>query len=203
VIGGRSRLHYKAAHACGICTTEVTVVSLKDVFKTRIDRAAQLLEQPSTESKTIQFGSSELSSPDKLEQLHAQFPRKIEGVTYLYRLSVDTNDTALASQVRLEYRRARAKKIFNMSRDNEEHPNSNSLYVGTSKSLYDRFRTHLGRGAGKSTWALYLSEWATQLKPTFTVEYYEFRDAFPEDVELIEGVLWDSLCPMFGKKGGK
>jgi len=178
-------------------------VSLKDVFKTRIDRAAQLLEQPSIESKTIQFGSSDLSNPDKLEQLHAQFPRKIEGVTYLYRLSVDTNDTALASQVRLEYRRARAKMIFNMSRDNEEHPNSNSLYVGTSQSLYDRFRTHLGRGAGKSTWALYLSEWATQLKPTFTVEYYEFMDAFQEDVELIEGVLWDSLRPMFGKKGGK
>jgi hypothetical protein len=69
--------------------------------------------------------------------------------------------------------------------------------------MYDRFRTHLGRGAGSATWALYLSLWAGSLKADFLVEYYEFREALAEDVELIEGVLWDSLKPLFGKKGGK
>jgi len=90
-----------------------------------------------------------------------------------------------------------------MSRDNTEHPDSCSLYVGTSESLYERFRTHLGRGTGKTTWALYLSAWAVQLKTKFVVEYYEFTETVTEDVELIEGVLWDSLLPLFGKKGGK
>ncbi len=89
-----------------------------------------------------------------------------------------------------------------MSRDNEGHSASNTLYVGTSKSLYERFRTHLGRGTGKTTWALYLSEWATQLEAKFIVQYYEFTETVSEDVELIEGVLWDSLLPLFGKKGG-
>lgn len=37
----------------------------------------------------------------------------------------------------------------------------------------------------------------------FLVEYYEFKDSIDEDIELIEGVLWDSLLPLFGKKGGK
>lgn len=90
-----------------------------------------------------------------------------------------------------------------MSRDNEGHPDSSSLYVGTSESMHGRFRTHLGRGDGKTTWALYLSAWAVRLEMKFVVEYYEFTETIAEDVELIEGVLWDSLRPLFGKKGGK
>ena len=95
------------------------------------------------------------------------------------------------------------KNSYNMSRDNEEHPDYSSLYVGIPGDLYNRFRTHLGRGTGKSTWALYLLIWATQLETKFVVEYYEFTEIVAEDVELIEGVLRDSLCPLFGKKGGK
>ena len=88
-----------------------------------------------------------------------------------------------------------------MSRDNQNHPDSNSLYVGTSASLHDRFRTHLGRGDGATTWGLYLSAWAVPLKAEFVVGYYEFKETIAEDVELIEGVLWDSLQPLFRKEG--
>jgi hypothetical protein len=90
-----------------------------------------------------------------------------------------------------------------MSRDNAAHPASKSMYVGTSGNMHSRFRTHLGRGAGATTWAMYLSGWAAPTNAEFVVEYYQFKDARPEDVELIEGVLWDSLRPMFGKKGGR
>jgi hypothetical protein len=50
---------------------------------------------------------------------------------------------------------------------------------------------------------MYLSGWAAPTDAEFVVEYYQFEEALAEDVELIEGVLWDSLRPMFGKKGGR
>jgi hypothetical protein len=178
-------------------------VSLKDVFRSRIERAAQILEEPATGPKTIRFGSVDLSSPEKLEQLHERFPGKGKGVIYLYQLSIDNTEQKPTSPVRTAFRQAQANKKCNMSRDNTGHSDSCSLYVGTSKTLYERFRTHLGRGTGKTTWALYLSEWGSQLDTKFIVEYYEFTETTSEDVELIEGVLWDSLRPLFGKKGGR
>lgn len=178
-------------------------MSLKDVFKTRADRVARMLEDPSVGPKQIRFSSADLSNPEKLEKLHARFPGKRQGGIYLYQVSIDGDHGMHASQARAAFRQVRAENRCNMSRDNDAHPDSGSLYVGNSESLCDRFRTHLGRGSGKTTWALYLSEWASHLKMEFVVEYYEFTEAVSEDVELIEGVLWDSLLPLFGKKGGK
>lgn len=178
-------------------------MNLKQVFKSRVERAAGVLERPKVGPRQIKFTSAELSDHAKLGQLHEQFPRKKSGVFYLYQLSFDSDEEGGALQAREAFRRVQATKALNMSRDNEEHPASNSLYVGTSKNMYDRFRTHLGRGEGKTTWALYLSAWAIPLAAEFVVEYYEFSETLAEDVELIEGVLWDSLRPLFGKKGGK
>lgn len=178
-------------------------MSLKEVFNTRTDRAARVLDDSSAGPKKICFSSTDLSTPEKLEKLHAQFPGKKQRGVYLYQVSIDGNHGTLASQARKAFRQVRAEKRCNMSRDNDWHPDSGSLYVGTSENLYDRFRTHLGRGAGKTTWALYLAEWASNLKIKFVVEYYELTETISEDVELIEGVLWDYLLPLFGKKGGK
>ena len=178
-------------------------MSLKQVFKTRIERAARVLENPDAGPKQICFSSADLSCSEKLEKLHAQFPNKKHGVIYLYQLSLESDDKTLALRARKAFRKLRAKNSFNMSRDNKGHSNSSSLYVGTSEDLHGRFRAHLGRGTGTTTWALYLSKWAVPLNAQFVVEYYEFTETDAEDVELIEGVLWDSLRPLFGKKGGK
>jgi len=186
-----------------LCVTENVLVSLKQVFESRVKRAARVLESPEAGPSSIKFSSADLSDPDALAQLHEKFPRKKTGVFYLYALSFDGEEDAFASRVRKTFRSARATQTRNMSRDNKVHPESKSIYVGTSGNMYDRFRTHLGRGEGTTTWALYLSSWAVPLKATFVVEYYEFNETITEDVELIEGVLWDSLQPLFGKKGGK
>lgn len=178
-------------------------MSLKQVFKIRIERAARVLESPEAGPKRIEFSSADLSDSGSLAQLHDLFPRKKPGAFYLYQLSFDGEKEAVASRARSVFRSVRATETRKMSRDNKDHLDSNSLYVGTSESMHDRFRTHLGRGEGKTTWALYLSAWAVPLKAKFVVEYYEFKETIAEDVELIEGVLWDSLRPLFGKKGGK
>lgn len=182
---------------------ETAAVSLKDVFRIRIDRAARALENPSAGPKIIYFSSDELSNTEKLEKLHAKFPNEKQGTTYLYQLSIDGDKCAHTRKARAAFRQVREKKKYNMSRDNYKHPDTDSLYVGTSGDLHARFRTHLGRGTGKTTWSLYLSKWAAQLNMQFVVKYYELTETASEDVELIEGILWDSLLPLFGKKGGK
>jgi len=178
-------------------------VSLKQVFKTRFERAARVLESPESGPRTIKISSEDLDDPNKLAQIHDKFPRKKQGVFYLYQLSIDADEDIVATRAREAFRRVSATGTWKMSRDNKNHPDSKSLYVGTSESMYERFRTHLGRGDGTQTWALYLSKWAIPLKARFVVEYYAFKETIAEDVELIEGVLWDSLRPLFGKKGGK
>lgn len=178
-------------------------MSLKQVFKTRVDRAARVLEHPDVGPKTITFSSEDLADLNRLADIHDRFPKKRHGVFYLYQLSFDGEEEALFSRARRAFRSVSANRTRNMSRDNKDHPDSKSLYVGTSESLYERFRTHLGRGEGTQTWALYLSAWAIPLKAKFVVEYYVLKETIAEDVELIEGVLWDSLRPLFGKKGGK
>jgi hypothetical protein len=178
-------------------------MSLKQVFKKRIDCATHVLERAEAGPKKIKFSSTDLSNPAALLKLHNQFPRKKPGTFYLYQLSFDGKQMSVISQARTAFRSVRAAGQLNMSRNNKNHPDSNSIYVGTSESMHDRFRTHLGMGKGTTTWALYLSAWAIPLTAKFIVEYYEFKETIAEDVELIEGVLWDSLQPLFGKKGGK
>lgn len=178
-------------------------MSLEHIFRTRVERAANVLSAPQAGPRYIRFTSTDLSNTDALNCLHIRFPVETTATHYLYQVTFEGADSRLITRARSAFRRARSTKSRNMSRDNSAHQSSRSIYVGTSKDMYDRFRSHLGTGAGTATWGLYLSAWAAPLGAKFLVEYYEFKDSIGEDIELIEGVLWDSLRPLFGKKGGK
>ena len=178
-------------------------VSLEHIFEARVKRAANVLAAPQAGPKYIRFTSADLSSPDALSRLHARFPAKATATHYLYQVTLEGKHSQLIARARSAFRRARLTESRSMSRDNSAHQESRSIYVGTSKNMFDRFRSHLGTGTGTTTWGLYLSAWAVPIGAKFLVEYYEFKDSIDEDIELIEGVLWDSLRPLFGKKGGK
>ncbi len=178
-------------------------MSLEHIFKTRVKRAANVLAAPQAGPRYIRFTSTDLSSTAALNCLHTRFPVETTVTHYLYQVIFEGKNSQLITRARSAFRRARSTKSRNMSRDNSAHPSSRSIYVGTSKNMYNRFRSHLGTGTGTTTWGLYLSAWAAPLGAEFLVEYYEFKDSIDEDIELIEGVLWDSLLPLFGKKGGK
>ena len=178
-------------------------MSLEHIFKMRVKRAASVLTAPQAGPRYIRFTSTDLSSTAALNCLHTRFPVETTATHYLYQIIFEGKNSQLISRARSAFRRARSTKSRNMSRDNSAHPSSRSIYVGTSKNMYNRFRSHLGTGTGTTTWGLYLSAWAAPLGAEFLVEYYEFKDSIDEDIELIEGVLWDSLLPLFGKKGGK
>lgn len=177
-------------------------MKLETAFTNRMDRVKRVFENASIGPHKIEFTASMLA-PDALDRLHAEFPSGDGSTIFLYQLYAVSDDDLLSLNIREAFRRERKSNTSKMSRDNVVHPESNTLYVGTSENLHARFRTHLGRGTGKTTWALYLSSWAAELETAFIVEYYEFKQGVSEDVELLEGVLWDSLQPLFGKKGGK
>lgn len=178
-------------------------MALEKLFRARLERAASILSASQAGPKRISFTSAELSCPKALKNLHSQFPAETMGRQYLYQVTLENQDSQFVIHVRDTFRRIRASGDRNMSRDNSAHLDSNSIYVGTSMDMHSRFRSHLGAGRGKSTWGLYLSAWADQIDAKFVVEYYEFDGSVSGDVELIEGVLWDALQPLFGKKGGK
>jgi hypothetical protein len=178
-------------------------MSLIDVFRERTERTIRVLEKLEAEPIQLKFTSETLSDQDMLALLHDQLPRKKLSIYYLYQLSFDREEKSIASRARMAFRSKREAKLWKMSRDNKDHLESSSLYVGSSECMYSRFRSHLGKGKGKATWSLYLAKWAVPLNAKFILEYYELKDMSPEDVELVEGVLWDSFQPLFGKKGGR
>ena len=172
-------------------------MKLDDVVRKRIDRLNSLLAGLGRAEKVV-FSTEDMVK--RLADTHARFPKSTgDGSVYLYRITLTSPDVT-PEMLCKKFRAARRKGICNLSRDNNRH-DSRTLYVGTSKDLHGRFRTHLGTGSGTTTWALYLSRWPVA-GATFKVEYHRFPAASEVDVELIEGILWEASKPLFGKRGG-
>jgi len=180
-------------------------VELSELFKTRASRVQKIIDNLEDGAKGIvEFTSSDLKkSEDELLKIHNLFPHCSEGVSYLYRIDLVGATKKTCEEARSAFRRFQQCKEFKLSRFNDDHPASESVYVGTSQDMFERFRSHIGVGTGQSTYGLYLAKWAQGVKTSFRVEYSAFNTIEACDMELIEGVLWDSLKPMFGKKGGK
>jgi hypothetical protein len=78
------------------------------------------------------------------------------------------------------------------------------FYVGSSESMADRLRQHLGYGPAR-TYALHLIHWAKDL-PTMEVNFTCARyakDTSPEVMQVLEDTLWKNLKPMFGRVGAR
>jgi hypothetical protein len=176
------------------------MLHIENFLVSRAGHVSHVFKTAGTELKQITFTSTDLAEPAALEKLHSRFPNEQRGKFYLYTVSIEGGTPALLDRVRKAFRDASETTRWNMSRDNHTHPTSAILYVGTSRSMFAKFRYHLGTGKGRSTYSLFLSAWAAQLQARFVVNYYEFSEVVTEDVELIESMVWDELKPMFGKR---
>ena len=84
------------------------------------------------------------------------------------------------------------------------HTDTDTIYVGRSKTPIDRFTRHLGRKRGKTqTRGLYMQTWATKLdeQAEIVISYMYFDDLENDVVQAIEDGLWRDMRPAFGKKG--
>ncbi|EHK2775563.1 hypothetical protein J9098_004194 [Vibrio vulnificus] len=153
--------------------------------------------------KMIKVDAASLSDDLNVKRIHDEFPTNSLMLAPNYLYIVEFAESITTEQIknsRETFRRVRESKDINFSRDNVDNASSHTLYVGTSQGIKERFRTHLGVGKGRSTWALYLSEWLNEEVTITTVPLLHFTQ---DESQLLEDVIWDSCKPMFGKKGGK
>ena len=78
---------------------------------------------------------------------------------------------------------------------------SRVFYVGSSWNLLKRIEEHLGYGA-KDTYALQIVHWAGAMNLEIEVICAEYPEGIEKEIlQTLEDTLWDTLKPMFGRKG--
>lgn len=78
-----------------------------------------------------------------------------------------------------------------------------ALYVGGSESIRRRLREHLGEAPVK-TYALNMRRWCPEFEGVVTVKVQTFSPEANRDCRQdLEDTLWDSLLPIFGKRGAR
>lgn len=79
---------------------------------------------------------------------------------------------------------------------------SDYLYIGRSQKLRSRLKQHLG-AAYEGIFAMHMLRWTAGLECRIEVSFYEFKSQDNLIVQALEDGLWQSFCPMFGRKGEK
>ncbi|MEQ9519596.1 MAG: GIY-YIG nuclease family protein [Parvibaculum sp.] len=90
---------------------------------------------------------------------------------------------------------------YQLPRRNSYRRGQLTLYVGSSKNIQNRLRQHLGE-APKSTYALNMQRWCPEFSDGVTVKVqFCLPDVSSECRQDIEDFLWETMQPIFGKKG--
>tara|TARA_R110000796_G_scaffold141407_5_gene257792 strand:- start:1862 stop:2515 length:654 start_codon:yes stop_codon:yes gene_type:complete len=163
----------------------------KQVQKTIIEDTKQI---------SIPFDSIRLDQPiEELADL-AGWTGSRTKAQYLYRMTV--SDAKLLPELRSAFASAKAQKDDGRAyaRLQEE---SETLYVGSSKSLMSRIKQHLGLGP-KRTYAMQISHWLPDTPGLLYIQAWRFSDDTPPSVvQAIEDGLWSMTKPMFGRQGAR
>lgn len=77
------------------------------------------------------------------------------------------------------------------------------FYVGSSKSLSNRIKDHLGFGY-KGTYSIQMCYWVLEQKGGITIKIYRFGSEYSANaIQAIEDGLWNKYSPMFGRRGAR
>lgn len=119
------------------------------------------------------------------------------GVPAIYFFS--TVGSTNLQDIQLAFRASQTESTRCFSRDGNRI--SSHLYVGSSMNLPKRLKEHLGFGPAK-TYSLQLAHWAKDLNESLKFEFAVFDPASPPNaLQALEDTLWDTLEPMFGRRG--
>lgn len=153
------------------------------------------------EGKTFRISTSQLDPiikpSDLLEQVSTWMIRDRPYIYYfqvLNKLNLTVVEQTF-KKAKDEKKNGRAYPRFNRQ--------SEFIYVGCSWGMLSRFKGHLGYGA-KGTFALQLAHWAQELNLELGFICAEYPQETPSRVlQALEDTLWDTLKPMFGRRGQK
>lgn len=134
-----------------------------------------------------------------LEAVPSGYRKEDKGSDYVYVFRIDSHKNGLPQQLVTQIEEAR-KLADDYCRVNVEYVNTDTLYVGRSKTLKARLRQHLG-AESRGIFSMHLQRWATGNNAEVSISYLKFQNMDDLFVQAIEDGLWVSLCPVFGRKG--
>tara|TARA_B100000315_G_scaffold246805_1_gene274618 strand:+ start:810 stop:1352 length:543 start_codon:yes stop_codon:yes gene_type:complete len=153
------------------------------------------------EKKTISIKFSTMNNKiDEVYNYISKWEKENKGNRFIYILKA-SNKTDVNRCYEL-YSIAKSKKVKNRAyaRINQI---SNIFYVGSSSSLGNRIKEHLGYGS-KGTYALNLKYWVKDIPGGVNILIWRFSKKISQDViQAIEDGLWAKYKPMFGRQGAK
>lgn len=149
--------------------------------------------------KAFRISTSQLDPRIKPSDLLDQVSTwMIRGHPYLYYIRVlNKPNLALVEQT--------FKKAKDQKKNERAYPRFNQqsefIYVGCSWGMLSRFKGHLGYGA-RGTFALQLAHWTQELNLELDFICAEYPQETPSGVlQSLEDTLWNTLNPMFGRRG--
>jgi len=121
----------------------------------------------------------------------------------LYSLSVGDVDTAQSIKKVFGALPDQLARGYCLPKRNPPIEGQTILYVGGSEDIRRRMKEHIGT-ASAQTYAMNLQRWCPNFDGLVTVKVQAFSpSASRECRQDIEDALWDSLKPIFGKRGSK
>jgi len=121
----------------------------------------------------------------------------------LYSLSVENAEIAEAIRNAFDGLPAEQERGYRLPRRNPGGEGQTTLYVGGSEGIRRRLREHIG-SAPVGTYALNMQRWCPEFDGVVTVSVQSFSPEVHRDCRQdLEDTLWDSLQPIFGKRGAR
>jgi hypothetical protein len=190
----------------------------KDKITHAIENARTTLERVASEiafisfpdPKYIEFQLEKLSDSyieEVVKTVPAGYAKEYEETDFLYILKLVDADEAKKKAIAdnfTKYRDIQNTEGFEGKRDccRYNDKQSDYLYIGRSQKLRSRLRQHLG-ATNEGIFAMHMLRWSAGLECKIEVSFYKFESQDNLIVQALEDGLWQSFCPMFGRKGEK
>lgn len=154
------------------------------------------------ETKTFKFKTASLnlesSAPDLIDKISLW--EKQQKSIFIYYFFVSKN--ADLEIVHKKITDAKTNKLGERSYPRIHSP-SKYLYAGSSKSISNRIKEHLGFGH-KDTYAMNLEYWCSDLNLDVDIVCMRFNPEIKKEIiQALEDGLWDHLKPLLGRRGAR
>jgi hypothetical protein len=121
----------------------------------------------------------------------------------IYSISVGNAETAEVIKNAFDGLPNELARGYRLPRRNPVIQGQTILYVGGSEGIRRRLKEHIGVASAK-TYAMNMQRWCPDFEGRVTVKVQTFSQAVGRECRQdIEDTLWDSLQPIFGKKGAR
>lgn len=126
-------------------------------------------------------------------------------VTYpvIYSFSVENFEIMKIIESAFDALQNDKERGFRIPKRNLEHTGTTMLYVGGSESIRRRLKEHIGE-APAGTYGLNMQRWCPVFDGIITIKVQSISPSVSRECRQdIEDALWDSMQPVFGKRGAR